>query len=487
MLFSLLLRRAIWNEALAMCCAVFAIIALVLGSSPLKAEPERVLYIRADFEDKPIGISDALWQSRVETLDNYAEDFWVYNTYGKISSFDSGITEAFTLGPALTEDSPFDAGADIYAIRSAMVSAASNAGWNVGSYDQVILLFPGVPQFPAGALGTPGTVWLPGNNPFDGGYVHEFGHALSLGHAHHWEGGDVVYPGEVRGGRDGLWMMGSEGGVNQNFDGRRAPINLPMRYKIGVVDEQLVNRPEESGIYRIHDFARGDISGDVSLGRSLATVFDHDGREFWVSFAPDLAELWEGYNADGWMNGIVVSDLIGDITHSLDFTPGSQGGTGNEEDYVDSRDGALVVGHSYTFPNSEITLAPLRTGISVDGVRWIDLELKFSDDDFIADGDFNGDTFVNATDYQILLQNLHTDVSALEESEAFELGDITLDLEINYQDVVGFITAYETLHGNGSSASLSFSGVPEPSTEYYLFVLLAGLVARQIKAPSTSS
>lgn len=428
--------------------------------------PERVLYIRADFEDKSMGISDALWHSRFTNLDSYAEDFWVHNTYGEISSFDSAITEIFTLPPALTPDSPYESGGDVYAIRSAMRGAASAAGWSLGNYDQVILSFPGLPQFPAGALGTPGTVWMPGSNPFDGGYVHEFGHALGVGHAHHLEGVSEVYPGEVRGGRDGLWMMGSEGGVNLNFDGRRAPVNLPMRYRIGAVDEQLINRTEQTDVYRIYDFARADVSDDIAMGRSLATVFDHDGREFWISYAPDLAELWKNFNGAGWTDGIVVSDLRGDITHSLDFTPGSQGGTGNEADYVDSRDGALRVGQSYTFPDSVITLSPLAIGESEDGVRWIDVYLN------LGGGDFNGDTEIDLDDYHTLVQNLHADLSSYSPAEAYRRGDITGDNLVDYQDLVGFQSAY--LAAGGSAADLAVSAVPEP--DCVIFVLQGLLV-----------
>lgn len=467
-------------------CAVVAVVVLAFSACVSNAAaPERVLYIRADFSDKPIGISESLWHARVTSLDDYAEDFWVHNTYGEISEFQSSITDVFTLGPALTEDSPFDSGANINAINSAMRNAAQNAGWSVNSFDQVILLFPGIPGFPAGALGTPGTVWLPGNNPFNGGYVHEFGHALGLGHAHHWEGDGLVYPGEFRGGRDGLWMMGSDGNVNLSFDGgRRAPINLPMRHRIGALDEQLVNRPEESGVFRIHEFTRADISGDVALGRSLATVFNHDGNEFWISFAPDLSELWQGFNASGWSNGIVVSDLSGAVTHSLDFTPGSQGGTGNEADYVDSRDGALVVGQSYTFPNSDITLAPLQTGVSSDGVRWIDVQLAL-DGQFVPGlpGDFNGDLQVDLNDFATLAANLFTNLEDLPASETYLLGDITGDFQINYEDFRAFESAYDDFQGVGAFAALNFDNVPEPKTATLLMLVCLSAVAMQATWP----
>lgn len=362
-------------------CVSLALVmlSLLFGGGVVAQTPERVLYIRSDFADKPFGVSDELWLERINAIDAEASAFWAHNTYGVKDGFASSFTDVYTLPEALTAGSPFAAGANIGAISSAMRSAAAGDGWDLSQFDQVVLSFSGLPAFPGGALGTPGTVWMPGSNPFAGGFTHEMGHAFGLGHAHHWEGDGVVYPGEFRGGRDGLFMMGSEGGVILR-NGLRAPINLPMRYRLGVVPDALVDSAPRPGVHRIHDFDRSDITNDDAYGRSLAKLFNHDGKQFWISFAPGLAEHWSHFGGEVFANGIVVSDLDNAITHSLDFTPGSQGGTGNQEDFVDSRDGALVVGQSYTFPNSSMRLAPLATGTSADGTKWIDVQITSASD-----------------------------------------------------------------------------------------------------------
>lgn len=438
-------------------CRSFLIPALILGlflslargGSSFGMTPEKVLYIRADFEDVPMGISDALWLQRFQGFDADAEAYWTFNSYGGITEFQSSITEVFPLGNSMLPQ--FNNGANIFGISSAMRTAAAQAGWNVNQFDQVVLSFPGLPGFPAGALGTPGTVWFPGANPFGPGLIHEFGHALrgGVGHASLVEGGATTFPGVHREGADGLFMMGSE-------DGRLAPINLPMRSKLGFLDNQLVNEVDSFGIHRIHAFDRENISGDVALDRNLATVFRYRSRNYWISFAPGLASTWADFNGQGWAEGIIVQELEDDVTRILDFTPDSQGGS--NQDHIDTRDGALMTGQSYTFPNSELTLAPLRTGFSVDGVPWIDVAVSFE-----ILGDLNTDSLIDQTDFHILATNLHADVSDLTVEQSFALGDLDGDLRIDFDDYLAFGLFYDQANGQGAFAALT-RAVPEPAS-----------------------
>lgn len=435
-------RQVIFNAV----CVLF----LWLPSSILTARtPERVLYIRADFADVPMGISDALWLQRFQRIDADAEAYWTFNSYGGITEFQSSFTEVFTLGNSML--SQFNNGANVFGISSAMRSAAAQAGWNVNQFDQVVLSFPGLPAFPAGALGTPGTVWLPGANPFGPGLIHEFGHALrgGVGHANSVEGGATTFPGVHREGADGLFMMGSE-------DARLAPINLPMRSKLGFLDSQLVSVVDSFDIHRIHAFDREDISGDVALNRNLATVFRYRSRNYWISFAPGLANTWADFNGQGLAEGIIVQELQGDITRILDFTPNSQGGS--NQDHIDTRDGALVVGQSFTFPSSELTLAPLRTGFSADGVPWIDVAVSFE-----ILGDFNADSLIDQNDFHILATNLLADVSDLTVEQSLALGDLDGDLRIDFDDYLAFGLFYDQANGQGAFAALS-RAVPEPAS-----------------------
>lgn len=369
------IARLCFSHMLIALCAL-AGTGIASAQAPTSA-PQKILYVRAQFADKPIGIDDATWQKRIQTLNHAAEDFWRFNSYGHITAFEAKVTDIIQL-PASTHPT-FEEGKNIYGTANAMKQAAQAAGWDLKQFDQIVLSYPGLPRFPAGALGTPGTIWMPGQNPSPSGFTHEFGHALGVGHANAFENPTAPYPGEHREGRDGLFMMGSDNGVNLQVDGRRAPINLPMRHMMGFIDKRLVRKLSPQQLkqpttYRIFAYDRQSLEDDVRRKRTLAIRFDADGKDFWITFAPSMAKYWSKFNAQGWAKGVAVHQVEGSITRILDFTPGSQGGTGNEADYVDTRDGALIVGKQYAFPNSNIGLGVVRTGMTKDGIAWIDIQ-----------------------------------------------------------------------------------------------------------------
>lgn len=368
---------------------LFAVLALLAALPAIARDnaPDRVMYIRADFSDLGGYTTPNNWFNDLSAADAEASSFWDHNTFGFVDGFDSSITQVFDLGAKAKYVNSTANGdsTDIWLLAQDMRSAAAAAGWDTSSVDTFVYSFPDPASIGGGALGTPGHIWMPAY-PYPPGLTHEYGHALAVGHAGLYEGGDAVYPGEIRGGGDGVYMMGSEGGV-KIINGLRAPINLPMRDKIGSVPDGLIDYDVAGSLigqtasetHRIYDFNRGDVSGDLAADRKLGVTFSYDNKEWYVSYAPGLADHWAMENGSGWANGIAVHESLGDITRGLDFTPGSQGSVAqNTYDYVDSRDGALTVGNSYTFPtanNIDVTLEPLSTGVDGDGVKWIDVRI----------------------------------------------------------------------------------------------------------------
>lgn len=86
-------------------------------------------------------------------------------------------------------------------------------------------------------------------------------------------------------------------------------------------------------------------------------------------------------------------------------------------------------------------------------------------------GDFDGVGGITVDDYEILLQNLHTDIAATTQIEAHMLGDITGDLTVDYADFSAFAAAYDAVNGVGSFALLPPLQVPEPSSATLLGLL----------------
>jgi hypothetical protein len=99
-----------------------------------------------------------------------------------------------------------------------------------------------------------------------------------------------------------------------------------------------------------------------------------------------------------------------------------------------------------------------------------------------AFGDLNGVGGITLADYQILRDNLLTDLTTTDIAAAYRLGDMTADLDVDYVDFIAFRTAYDAVHGVGS-LSAAIAQAPEPSGA--LLGLLAGglsLSAMKVRA-----
>ncbi len=341
--------------------AMMMLIAMVvaIGGQRIQAQgTERLLFIRAQFADAPMPMSDAVWLQELMNVTDAAEAFFVANSYGYMSGYEADYTPVFTL-PGVAADYIGDLGLITYA----MLDAASDAGYSVGDYDHQVLSYPGVLNQNFGAAAIPGRVWLPGEYPWAPGFVHEMGHSYNVGHAGAVEGNGTPYPGVYREGRDGLFVMGSD-------DGDMYQMPLPMKYVIGWVDEQHIVDVDSHnlGTHRIWAYDRDTLPEPNTLG----VRFQADGQTFWISFAPGLADLYPEHGGEVWEQGVIIHVQDTHRTFLLDFTPGSQG-AGDTADWIDTRDGALVLGTSFTFPE-EITIIPIAVG-ETDGWKWIDVRI----------------------------------------------------------------------------------------------------------------
>jgi hypothetical protein len=78
-------------------------------------------------------------------------------------------------------------------------------------------------------------------------------------------------------------------------------------------------------------------------------------------------------------------------------------------------------------------------------------------------GDFNSNFSLSAADWMILRANQNSDLTGKTPQEAYLLGDLTTDLQINYDDVQAFKFYYDTANGVGAFAAMVAS-VPEPAS-----------------------
>jgi hypothetical protein len=81
----------------------------------------------------------------------------------------------------------------------------------------------------------------------------------------------------------------------------------------------------------------------------------------------------------------------------------------------------------------------------------------------IDPSDFNVDGDITVADYQILMTNIHTDVSAFTRGQAHLSGDTNGDVAVNFLDFATFRAAYDLANGAGAFAQMA-AQIPEPAS-----------------------
>jgi len=281
------------------------------------------------------------------------------NTFNEYSNQTSGgkIRVSSIITPVLTiNDNP----AGLENKLALMRQVAEENGFNVNvPYLGYVVIASDVQIGGLGSgNGTTGRIIMGGNNLWIPGIVHEMIHMFSVGHAHIREAGTDIFPGEVQGGRDPYYFMGSEGDlkncpVNTNQCDIFATLSLPHKGRFAWIesDEYEINfNDENEKFFKIFNHDNTTRTTKEKLGIYLKG-YDNNGV-FVVSYlkVPDLDQRVR-LSKDGVMIHYVpyISPAISEL---LDLTPNSI--TSNPErpddptytDMHDAGDGTLREGES---------------------------------------------------------------------------------------------------------------------------------------------
>ena len=306
-----------------------------------------VLYIRVTFPDR---LQDPQPERDAYEMMRTVNDFLAENSRGQLT-FLTTVTPLLVMPRSEAWYRANDS-SSAPAILTDARAVARAAGYDWAAYDLEAVRWNGASgsfggQAYVGARGC----WLKSSSP--GVAAHEFGHNLGLWHANFWNTGGESTVGSGSNAEYGhsFDTMGSASAGNHFFcaahqsDLNWLPSSLVARSRGG------------SGLFRLHQHDQGRLDPD----RRYALAVPRDGmREFWLEFR-------QRFTANPWlMNGAQATwapwgDSSSETTawgsnggaQLLDLTPGSPD---NKDD------AALVVGRSWTDPDTALTLTTVGKG-----------------------------------------------------------------------------------------------------------------------------
>lgn len=306
----------------------------------------------------------------VNFTDNSTQPWTQAQAQGVVSSVNDFIRENSAQRTSLTGDvTPWitlpmnGASCDTLAINQAAFDAATARGYDISSYNRLIVAMPYSSNCGFSGVGSVGG-W-PSSMMINGSMTlytvaHELGHNLGLYHSHGLDCGSEV--------------IGSSCSVDEYGDSVDIMGHMTSHYtafqkeRLGWLDDSTIQTVTQSGVYSLEPYAAAQGSAPkalkVSKGTDAAT-----GLPAWYYVEYRQAIGFDSTFASNAtvQNGVMVHTGVetkGNTSYLLDMTPGSAASS-----YADVRDAALVVGHQFTDTANQITLATEWTDGSTAGVN----------------------------------------------------------------------------------------------------------------------
>jgi hypothetical protein len=288
-----------------------------------------VLYIRADFPDRPGDPVDAATVQA--TMDGAVDDYYQDSSYDK-TSLVTTVTPTVRL-PRTAAD--YEANGDSPILADAQ-AAARAIGFDSRNFNLFIVAFPRLSFGYSGKafVGRAG-VWL--NGSFGSSVtVHELGHNYGVHHANWWQTTDGTVIGQGANVEYGnVFDVMGRGGVRGHFNAwfkTRFDWLLPAEY---------TTVTGSGGMFTIEP-----IDDPAATGQRALKIVKDSTRSYWVEFR-------QLYTTNRWaMNGALLNWGYNNNTgsHLLDYTPGSS----NQQN-----DAALLVGRTFSDTAAGIHVTPV--------------------------------------------------------------------------------------------------------------------------------
>ncbi|MGC6567170.1 MAG: PKD domain-containing protein [Akkermansiaceae bacterium] len=335
---------------------------------------KRILYLRVRFADQDPTYEPVTLATAQSHQDDVAENYRIAS-YGKLN-----VTTVFPDVITLTENKSGYVGQGLGKMMNEARDAAIVLGdaqgvdWNYNNFDFYTIVSDG------GIGGYAGIAQVGGRKSHhQKGYTslrtsgHEFGHNLGLSHAYYNYTSDLNPRGATP--TNGLGrveyahrfsLMSAQSGSDLN-NPALPHFTVHEKWRLDwLTDDDFVDitSGDQSGTYRLYQNDQENATGTRALrlpsGGSLS--------KYWLSYRTAWAPPYRSSANDYLLNGVLFNwtGSGGGTSTLLDMTPysddGSTGGATWTKDNNDKWDAPLIIGRTYTDPESKVSVTPIARG-----------------------------------------------------------------------------------------------------------------------------
>ena len=359
----------------------------------------RILYLRVRFADDDPGYEPVSLATAQRHQDDLAEHYRI-SSYGKLN-----VTTVFTdiidlsqirsayLGQAL--------GLMMNEARDAAIvlGEAQGLDWNYNNYDfyTIVSNNSGFPYAGLAQVGGRKSHLLQDNTSLQTS-GHEFGHNLGLSHAYYNYTSDLSPRGATPANGAGRVEYGHRFSVmaaqrGSDMDNPTLPhFTAHEKWRLDwVTNSDIVDitTGDQSGVYRLYQNDDENVTGLRAIRIPSGGLYS----KYWLSYRTAWRQPNRSSDNDYLLNGILFNwtGSDGGTSTLLDMTPysdeGSAGSGSTTRDNSDKWDAPLLIGRTYTDPESNVSVTPMARGGSAPN-EYLDVYVHLgSEVPLVAEGD----------------------------------------------------------------------------------------------------
>jgi hypothetical protein len=365
----------------------------VIALAPSTAGTNTLLYYIARFSDETAYTNEPISEATASNQMAVVSQFWLNNSSGAVAL--RGLADPSNGMDIVHVELPKPHGSYTNNFSQLLTDARNAAASNGFAYSNYNLDLVVTTNW---GFSYAGIAWVGGQGAHVvRGYTslrtsgHELGHNLGLWHANYWRtdatrpfSRDSIPGGQVGDTSNAEWIeyghyfsvMSAQGGGEMD-DATKPHYAAVEKVKLGWLTGSEVQYVSTSGTYRLY---RHDHRSTTNNPRAIrietgATDYTGNARRYWLNYRYAPWNIATNWFRNGLQIDVAKTTYGSDGAIQLDMTPYSSNevsGASWTSDNTDKKDGALVVGRTYSDTAAGIHITPSATGSSGTNEEYID-------------------------------------------------------------------------------------------------------------------